>query len=237
MCVIFFAHRIHPDHPLILIANRDEFYDRPTAPASRWTDKPSILAGRDLVHGGTWLGVTDEGRFAAVTNYRQPSAPKGNLSRGALVSGFLDSTEGPEEYLRELSRRSDGFSGFNLLVGDRNEAGYFSNREGVVRILEPGIYGLSNHLLDTPWPKVRRGKARFASAISGAEIITDNLFSILGDKSLAPDEELPDTGVGYEREKLLSAIFIETPIYGTRSSTVVIADRDFNLSLDERTFV
>lgn len=237
MCVIFFAHRVHPVHPLILIANRDEFYDRPTAAASRWEDRPEIFAGRDLVHGGTWLGITDSGRFAAVTNYRQPSAPGGKRSRGALVSGFLGSSRSPADFLDKIRECSEYFSGFNLIAGDRDTVAYFSNREGVVRTLEPGIYGLSNHLLDTPWPKVRGGKERFAAAITPANINPDNLFEILGDKSLAPDDELPDTGVGYEREKLLSAIFIETPVYGTRSSSIVLADNDFGLSLEERTFV
>lgn len=237
MCVIFFAHRVHPVYPLILIANRDEFFDRPTAAASQWEDRPGIFAGRDLVHGGTWLGIADSGRFAAVTNYRQPSAPKGKHSRGALVTEFLASSGSPAGFLNELRARADDFSGFNLIAGDRYELAYFSNREGIVRTLKPGIYGLSNHLLDTPWPKVRRGKERFSSATEGPEIVSDNLFAILGDKTLAPDDELPDTGVGYEREKLLSAIFIETPVYGTRSSSIVLADKDFRLSLDERTFV
>ncbi len=241
MCVIFLAYGVDPERPLILLANRDEFYDRPTARAAFWEDHPDIFAGRDLVHGGTWLGITRGGKFAAVTNYRQPLAPRGDISRGELVREFLAGDVSPTEYLRDLQPRGDRFSGFNLLVGEMSptsaEVGYYSNRERVLRILEPGIYGLSNHLLDTPWPKVRLGKERLAASLGSVSAETDNFFQILGDKETAADEMLPDTGIGYEREKLLSAIFIETPVYGTRSSSVVIADSGFELSLNERTFV
>lgn len=238
MCVIFFAWRKSDERPLILIANRDEFYGRPTAPARRWDDSPTITAGRDLVRGGTWLGITDSGRFAAVTNYRDPSAPTGTRSRGDLVRGFLESSASPGEFLATVDPESHEFSGFNLLAGESGgDLWYYSNRERRPRALGSGIYGLSNHLLDTPWPKVRRGKSLFAALVADPATNPDNYFALLGDKTLAPDEELPDTGIGYEREKLLSSVFIETPIYGTRSSTLVMADSAGRLSLTERTFV
>jgi uncharacterized protein with NRDE domain len=241
MCVIYFAYDVRPDHPLVLIANRDEFYDRPTIAAAYWDDHPEILAGRDLVGGGTWLGITRSGRIAAVTNYREPGAAKGPVSRGDLVAGFLKSEKGPDVYLADIERRKFDFSGFNLLVGEftpqRSEIFYFSNRGDGIRKLMPGVYGLSNHLLDTAWPKVRDGKARFRDLTSSASLEFDPLFDLLADESLAADAELPDTGIGYEREKALSAIFIKTPVYGTRSSTVVTFDDAFEGRLEERVFV
>jgi len=240
MCVIFFAYRQHPEYPLVLLANRDEFYERPTAAAKIWEDAPEIFAGRDLVHGGTWLGITTAGRFAAVTNYRDPTAPTGKFSRGDLVGDFLKTRVPVEEYLREIQRRAADFSGFNLLVGEfrpaRQTLGYYSNRVAEIKILAPGLYGLSNHLLDTPWRKVEKGKAGLAELLRKKKAEKQAFFEMLADKSLAEDADLPETGIGYEREKLLSAIFIETPIYGTRSSSVVLVNRDYEISLDERIF-
>lgn len=240
MCVIFFAFKQHTEYPLILLANRDEFYERPTAKADFWQDAPNIFAGRDLVHGGTWLGITKQGRFAAVTNYRDPNALKGKFSRGDLVSDFLKTNKTVEEYLTKIQTDASQFSGFNLLVGEFNAQiqmlGYYSNREDTVKILAPGIYGLSNHLLDTPWRKVSKGKAELTGFLQNDAIEKDRFFELLSDKTLADDAELPETGIGYEREKLLSSIFIETPVYGTRSSSVVLIDKDYEISLDERNF-
>lgn len=240
MCVIFFAYRQHSEYSLVLLANRDEFYERPTAPADFWQDTPDIFAGRDLVHGGTWLGITKSGRFAAVTNFRDPFAPKGKFSRGDLVSDFLKTDESVEDYLKKIRTNAAAFSGFNLLVGEFNSQiqtlGYYSNSEDKVKILAPGIYGLSNHLLDTPWRKVKKGKAELTHFLQNGELGKDRFFELLGDKTLADDADLPDTGIGFEREKLLSAIFIETPIYGTRSSSVVLVNKDNEISLDERNF-
>jgi uncharacterized protein with NRDE domain len=241
MCVIYFAYNFHPDHPLVLIANRDEFYDRPTVAAVYWDDHPEIFGGRDLVGGGTWLGITRGGRIAAVTNYREPGAAKGSISRGDLVAGFLKSDTSPNDYLAQIGERKSDYSGFNLLVGEfspqRNELFYFSNRGDGIKKIIPGVYGLSNHLLDTPWPKVRDGKSRFRDLINSSPLKTEPLFDLLTDESLAADAELPNTGIDYEREKALSAIFIKTPIYGTRSSTVVTFDNAFEGTLDERVFV
>jgi uncharacterized protein with NRDE domain len=241
MCVIFFAYRVHPKYPLVLLANRDEFYDRPTAAARIWEDAPQILAGRDLVCGGTWLGVTETGRFSAVTNYRDPPPPHGSRSRGELVRDFLLSEKSPREFLDAVKRKALEYSGFNLLVGeiapDSDEIAHYSNRAAEIRILEPGrIYGLSNHLLDTPWRKVEKGKRVLSEIIAGEKLSEDTLFDLLSDSDLADDRDLPDTGIGYEREKALSSIFIKTPDYGTRSSSVLLIDADKNITFKEKTF-
>lgn len=240
MCVIFFAYKIHPKFPLILLANRDEFYDRPTEKAKNWEDFPNIFAGRDLVGGGTWLGINNSGKFAAVTNYRQPNAPKGIQSRGHLTADFLKTDESAENYLQRIEAQKDDFSGFNLIVGEisarKNELFYYSNRGGKIQKLPSGIYGLSNHLLDTPWRKVEKGK-EFLRENLFENFSKDVSFQLLNDKTLADDEDLPDTGIGFEREKLLSAIFIETPIYGTRCSTVLTVNNDFKFDFEEKVFV
>jgi len=241
MCVIFFSFKQHPKFPLILLANRDEFYDRPTAEAGFWEDFPQILAGRDLVGKGTWLGVTKTGRFSAVTNFRDPNQEKGSKSRGELVADFLKNEISSEEYLENVKENSADYTGFNLLVGEINrekqEIFYFSNRENEVRKLQEGLYGLSNNFLDVPWRKVEQGKAELADLIYDEELEKDELFGILADGELAEDYELPDTGIGYEKEKPLSAIFIETPIYGTRCSTVLTFNDELEVDFEERVFV
>lgn len=241
MCVIFFALNTHPALPLVLIANRDEYYARPTRPAGYWDDLPNVYAGRDLQGGGTWLGVTDSGRFAAVTNYRDPSAPHGICSRGELAANFLNCDRNPRQYLEEIRGRSTDYSGFNLIVGEtlngRADVHYYSNRGGDPRRLFPGIYGLSNHLLDTPWPKVVKGKAQLGELMRSGKPSNEDLFDILSDGSLAADEDLPSTGIPYEAEKALSAIFIRTPGYGTRCSTVLQVDHNAKWRFEERVFL
>ena len=185
--------------------------------------------------------MTKGGRFAAVTNYRDPNAPKGIASRGDIVAEFLRSEKVAEEYLETAQRRVHEFSGYNLLVGEindrRNELYYFSNRMGSIERLPSGLYGLSNKFLDTPWPKVEKGKAALAQQLQDDPVSRDSLFNILRDESLADDESLPDTGIGYHREKLLSAIFIKTPDYGTRCSTLLTVDKNLKLDMEERVFV
>ncbi len=239
MCIILFAKNQHPRYKFVLAANRDEFYERPTAIADFWQDAPEILAGRDLVHGGTWLGITKNGRFAAVTNYRDPNAPKGSRSRGKLVSDFLQSDEKVEDYLQNIAGIADEFTGFNLIAGSFSEdveIGYFSNRSDGVKILDDGIYGLSNHLLDTAWQKVTSGKELLREILSAEEIETEKLFEILAVQKIADDKDLPNTGIGIERERVLSPIFIETPIYGTRCSTVLLFENSGKVVFAERTF-
>lgn len=240
MCVVFLAIEQQPETPLILLANRDEFYDRPSAAAVPWENHPHIIAGRDLVAGGTWLGLSNTGRFAAVTNFRDPASPKGTLSRGLLVADFLTGSGDPLLYLETIAAAASQYSGFNLIVGvvseGRVDAHWYSNRGGDITRLGPGIYGLSNHLLDTPWPKVTKGKTGLAEILrEGAD--KESMFELLADRTLADDADLPDTGIGYEKEKLLSSIFIETPNYGTRCSTIVIADSQGRFNFDERVFV
>lgn len=228
----------HPEYSLIVAANRDEFYDRPTAPAEFWADAPTVLGGRDLKAGGTWLGIDRQGRLAAVTNYRQGErespAPR---SRGRLVSDFLIGDTGALEYVEKVRREGGLYNGFNLIAGDPWGLFYFSNREGRVRSLGPGVYGLSNHLLDTPWPKVATAKSAFGTLLNGgASELTADLFALLSDRNRPAEALLPSTGVGPEWERLLSSAFIASDDYGTRSSTVVLVGRDGSIAFIERGF-
>ncbi len=236
MCLIALAHRVHAGFPLVVAANRDEFYARPTAQAAFWDDQPQVLAGRDLECMGTWLGVTRGGRFAAVTNYRDPAERgSGTESRGTLVKDFLAGNAGSGQFMAEVARRGSDFRGFNLLACDGEALFCYSNRYGAPRRLEPGIYGLSNHLLDTPWPKVRVARDRLRAALSPAPSL-EPLFSLLADTDIPPDAELPETGVGAERERMLSAARIVSPTYGTRCSTVLMQDAGGRMQFAERSF-
>jgi uncharacterized protein with NRDE domain len=238
MCVIYIAFGQHPDHPLILLANRDENYARPSLAAAFWDDFPEIYAGRDLVGGGTWLGVSQSGRIAAVTNYRDPSAPTGIISRGQLVADYLRSNENPHEYLEKVTQPGANYSGFNLIVGEissrSNQLFYCSNRGEDIIELSEGIYGLSNHLLDTPWPKVEKGKKRLGNLMDTGNANDERLFEILADETTAEDDALPSTGIPIEAEKAISAVFIRTPYYGTRGSTLVKFDKRFTWTFEER---
>lgn len=225
MCLIVFAWQILPTSPLIAVANRDEFYARPTAPAAWWDDHPDVYAGRDLQERGTWMGVTRSGKFAAVTNVRNgiPRCPDA-LSRGLLVSNYLACAASPADYIAEIAGKSDRFNAFNLLVGNERELIWFTNaktddeRNG--KPLTPGIYGLCNGSLDAPWPKVVRTKAQFASLLcQGAP--EDAYFEMLTDTTKASDCRLPKTGVPIEWERAMSSVYIDTPEYGTRTSTFV----------------
>ena len=233
MCLIVFAWR--PGHalPLVVAANRDEFRARPTAAAARWPDAPQVVAGRDLEAGGTWLGATDAGRFAAVTNVREPGRPPGARSRGHLTRDFLTGTAPPGDFAAGLP--GEAYSGFNLLLSDGRTLWYRSNRDGAARPLPAGIHGVSNHLLDTPWPKVRAGKARLFRAL---EALPDDtpLLELLRDDRPAPDAELPRTGVSLAWERMLSSAFIRAPGYGTRCSTVIRRDRHGQTHVQETTW-
>ncbi len=234
MCLIVFAWRTHPRHRLILAANRDEYFGRPTAPAAFWDDHPGVLAGRDLEAGGTWLGITPQGRFAALTNYRNPADQKtGAPSRGALVSDFLTGEATPGKYLEEIEKRARDYNGFSLLVGDAASLYFFSNRGGHAARVEPGVHGLSNHLLDTPWPKVEKGKAAF-SALLAKPFDAEAALHLLDDTQRASDELLPSTGVSLELEERLSAIRIPAVGgYGTRCSTVLSFAEDGKVEFHE----
>lgn len=236
MCLLFLAVDIHPEFYIVAAANRDEFYARPTRRMHVWEDHDQIIAGRDLERGGTWFGVTRLGRWAAITNFREADASQNGTSRGALVSDYLASEATPESYVHSLAASAHRYSGFNLVVGTVSHAVYFSNRDQRIRSLTKGVYGLSNHLLDTPWPKVRNGKQNLLNLLDREHLDSDSLFSILNDRSPAADEELPDPGMDIEWERLLSSAFISGDAYGTRSSTTLLVNRNNRLKLEERTY-
>jgi uncharacterized protein with NRDE domain len=242
MCLIVFAWRVIPGLPLVACANRDEFYDRPATLAGPWPDYPHIVAGRDLQGGGSWMGVTTNGphgpKFAALTNIRAPHDFRSDApTRGALVAHFLKGDDDAPAYLARIAPGADAYNGFNLILGDRDGIYWFSNRAGDDprngKPLEPGIYGVSNGLLDAPWPKVVRTKATFASLLrQGAP--EDAYFEMLADTTRAPDMRLPQTGVPIDLERQLSAVCIELPGYGTRTSTVVKLYESGEPELQER---
>lgn len=225
MCLILLAHRVHPAFPLIVAANRDEFHGRPAAAASFWPEQPQVLAGRDLQAGGTWLGVSRNGRFAAVTNFsEEPLEPLPPRSRGALVSDFLAGTMAPERYLTAIARHAEAYKGFNLLVSDGDALWYYSNRLPRPQRLEPGTYGLSNHLLDTAWPRVKRGKSALA-VFEEAEQHPDveELLALLADETAPTAAEIATSGLDPDHAARITPCFIRGPVYGTRASTVVLA--------------
>lgn len=225
MCLIVFAWQLVPGAPLVAAGNRDEYYARPAAPAGWWDDHADVYAGRDLQAGGTWLGITRRGRFAALTNIRNPGDRREDApSRGALVADYLAGALSPTQYVQELRASAERYNGFNLLVGDREQLVWYSNRgdadERNGKPLAPGLYGLSNALLDTPWPKVVRCKAEFASLLcQGAP--DDAFFDMLSDTTVPTDCRLPKTGVSLDMERLLAPVLIRSPEYGTRVSTLV----------------
>ena len=237
MCLIAFAWRHHPRYPLVVAANRDEFHQRPTAPAAFWAESPRILAGRDLLGRGTWLGITSEGRFAALTNLRGVGEARRDApSRGSLVSSYLSGGARPSDYLAQVARRTQRYNGFCLIAGDGVEMGYYCARDDAPVPLAPGIYGLSNARLDAPWPKVEGLKSGLASALSRPRWRSDDLLALLGDRSPAPDEALPDTGVGLEAERIHSSAFIAGEHYGTRSSTVLTVDAGGRVDFTEQSY-
>ncbi len=238
MCLILLAYCCHPSYPLVVAANRDEFYDRPTAPLAFWDDAPQVLAGRDLKEGGTWLGITRAGRLAALTNYRDPNRLMPNApSRGRLTGDYLRGDSAARAYLEQLSHQASAYNGFNLLLGDAAGLFYYANYGEAPRALKPGLYGLSNRFLDSPWPKVRRGRAALQRLLADAsDPSPDDLLELLADGTPAPDDELPDTGIPLEWERWLSPLFISAPGYGTRASTVLLVDHLGRVRMVEATW-
>jgi uncharacterized protein with NRDE domain len=226
MCLLILAHRTAPDYPLLVAANRDEFHARPAAASDFWPDHPQLLAGRDLQQGGTWMGITRSGRFAAITNFRDPSrtvpAP---CSRGELPLQYLLGDQGPEAFLQAAAARADDYAGFNLLLADRDSLWYFTNSlpaaERAPRQLPPGIYGLSNARLDTPWPKVSLGKRKMALLLQHGPPSHAALANVVSGRHLAAPEALRRQGMESGMDRLLSAQFIITGSYGTRASTTL----------------
>jgi uncharacterized protein with NRDE domain len=234
MCLIVFAWRPFHAQPLIVAANSDEFYARPTLPLAQWAHAPHVYAGRDLEAGGTWLGVSVDGRFAALTNIRDPNQPLGRRSRGDLVAQFLTGETTIEDYLFEVAGRADEYGGFNLLVGDGRSLHYLSSANPEPQRLGEGVYGLSNAGLDTPWPKLVKAKAALSAQLDDPQ--PSALLALLSDAQTAPVSELPDTGVSLATETLLSSIFIASPTYGTRASTALIVNADGSRRFVEHSF-
>jgi len=221
MCLILFAYRVVPGAPLIVAANRDEYFARPAAPAALWADHPEILAGRDLSAGGTWLGVSTTGRFAALTNFRNPADHRRDApSRGELVKAFLTGRMSAESYVHGLAREAEAYNGFCLLVGDGDHLFFYSNRAEVPLKVQPGVHGLANDLLDTPWAKVVKGRAGL-ERLTGSPFSIDDHLALLDDMVPADERDLPQVGVDIERERRLSSLRILSALYGTRCSTVV----------------
>ncbi len=238
MCLVLFSIKAHPDYPLVIAANRDEFYARPTEPAGFWEENRQILAGRDLLGGGTWMGVSRKGKVALLTNYRDPSEFKENApSRGALVRNFLENDTPAEEYVARVVDEGEQYNGFNLICGSlQGDLWYYGNYGGKARRIGTGIFGLSNALLNTSWPKVQRGRDKLEDVLKKSRIRERDLFELLYDDLKAPEDKLPDTGIGREMEQLLSPIFIKSPEYGSRCSTVLLVDRQGNVTFSERTY-
>jgi uncharacterized protein with NRDE domain len=234
MCLIVFAWRPGHAQPLIVAANRDEFYARPSLPLAQWPDAPHVYAGRDQEAGGTWLGVNADGRFAALTNIRDPHQPPARKSRGELVARFLNGSLPIDEYLAEVNGRSIEYAGFNLLVGTRDELWHYNANDTEPTLLKAGVYGLSNAGLNTPWPKLLKARAALVATLEDPQ--PDALLSLLSDPQTAPFAELPDTGVGLATESLLSSVFIASPSYGTRASTALIVNADGTRRMVERSF-
>jgi uncharacterized protein with NRDE domain len=237
MCLIFLSLQAHPTYKLIVAANRDEFYNRKTQAAHFWEDHPRVLAGRDLEANGTWMGITPSGKISMLTNYRDtqninPQAP----SRGKLVSDFLIEDVSPTHYLHQIALHGKDYNGFNLIVGNPDELWYYSNYQEGVQQIANGLHGLSNHLLDSPWPKVLRGNEKFKTVLERPIISPEALFDVLYDEQIAPDDALPKTGLPLERERALSSMFIKTENYGSRCSTVVLVDRHDHVTFSERIY-
>ena len=237
MCLIVFANNLHPKYKLIFAANRDEFYNRPSEQAEFWKEYPDILAGKDLQAGGTWMGITKQGKFAAITNFRDLKNHTNDApSRGNLTLDFLINDDSPVEYYNKLKPALNDFNGFNLLLGNVDELFYFSNKTEGLQKLQTGIHGISNAILNTPWPKVERSKRHLESLIQQEDINVWEVIAILKDTSIAKDEELPDTGVGLDLERMLSPVFIKSEKYGTRCSSVVMVDKENNVKFVEKFF-
>lgn len=236
MCIIAFQYQDHPKYKLIVAANRDEFYQRPTAPAHFWQEEPHILAGRDLQQGGTWLGVNKTGRFVAITNYRDPKlAEYGEYSRGNIATDFLKSTRTSQEFIEELTNNKDKYGPFNIIAFDGQSFLHYNNYLNETTVVEAGVHCLCNATLDTPWPKVTTLTQNFTNLMKYQNFELERLFQLLLDRTIAQDEQLPSTGVSLSLERELSSIFVKRDDYGTRCSTVVLID-DKEIQFVERTF-
>lgn len=238
MCLVIFHLQKHPNYKLIVAANRDEFYDRPTASAHFWEDKPNILAGRDLEQKGTWLGINKQGQFATLTNFRDPTLESTDkMSRGEIVTNYLMENIAPKKFLAQLHENRKRYNGFNVLLGNSEKLFYYNNIEQKIKQVSHGTHALSNHMLNTAWPKVEKGKADVRNYVmSHKNIEVEKLFNILSNNEVSDDELLPSTGIDLSLERQLSPLFIKTPNYGTRCSTVLLVDHYNNTTFVERTY-
>ncbi len=238
MCILFIAVKQHPQYPLIIAANRDEFYRRPTKPSGFWAGLDGVLAGKDEQAGGTWMGVSHSGKVAALTNIRAPQTLMENArSRGELVLDYLVENVADTAYLAHLRKSAEAYNGYNLLYGNWHDLKVYNNHTDTLEPLQSGFYGLSNADLNSPWPKINAGvQALEQHCQSQDELDCETLFQLLRDESKAEDHLLPSTGVPYQWEKQLSSIFINTPEYGTRSSTLLLVDRDAHVTWHERSY-
>lgn len=239
MCLILFGFRAHRHFPLVVAANRDEHYSRPAAPAGFWADHPDVYGGRDLEKGGTWMGINTNGRFAAITNYREgqagPAAPR---SRGELVSGFLTGEETAPDFFSKAAQSANDYNPFSMIAGDLDALSFYSNRSKGITPVAPGMHGLSNHLLDTQWPKVVAGIIAVAATrdLDDPDAVSATLFGLLAERKSAQDLELPDTGISRQRERELSPPFISGEHYGTRTSTVLLVHASGDVFVHEKRF-
>jgi uncharacterized protein with NRDE domain len=237
MCLILFSYKNHSDYDLILASNRDEFRDRPTAKLEFWEDFPDVLAGRDLINGGTWMGITRTGRFAALTNFRSlPMIKQDSPSRGNLVKDFLCGNMSASDYIQKLKPIAASYSGFNLIFGNMDALFYFSNCSQEIQTISSGLFGLSNNFLNVPWPKVERGKHLFSECMEkDSEPDIKQIFTLLSDQSYPERHQLPRTGISMEWEQMLSPIFIDNSFYGTRSQSILSIKKNGYISFYERT--
>lgn len=238
MCILFIAINQHPRYPLIIAANRDEFHQRSTKPAHFWENHKNLLAGKDLVGHGTWMGINKAGNIAALTNIRAPGKERDNaITRGELVANFLKTTISQSDYLQTLKKSHLDYNGYNLLFGNLKQLQVYNSFEDAAYELEDGVYGLSNASLNSPWPKLDIGRSGLADYCKNADILShEHLFELLGNNLPAHDDDLPDTGISKEWEKKLSSIFITSSEYGTRSSTILLLDNNFHVYWEERSF-
>ncbi|WP_340104993.1 NRDE family protein [Rhodohalobacter sp. 8-1] len=237
MCLIVFSYNHHKKYPVILAGNRDEFYGRDARQAHFWDTSPPLLAGKDLRAGGTWLGVNQNGEFGAITNFRDLDNPiNGERSRGEIIPEFLTQPGPPKKKLSRIQKNSSAYSGFNLLAGNANQIFYLNNVNRQFQSVKPGIHGISNAFLDTPWPKVEKAKSLFKKVVQSEKINPEEIFQLLQDSESFPLEKLPNTGLSPEMEKAVSPIFIETDDYGTRCSSLLTIDNDGQVQFTERTF-
>lgn len=240
MCIVNFHFHKHPIYKLIVVANRDEYYERPTKSACFWEDELNILAGRDLLQKGTWLGISREGKFAAITNYRDPSLPEtGRYSRGEIIRNYLTRDIDSEIFIKHLIKNRANYGGYNIIFGNQNQLFHYNNILNESNVIDTGTHSVSNHSLNTPWPKVVKGKSKLQDYVQSHQekVHIDDLFQIVADRSIAKDAELPHTGVGLRMERLLSPLFVKMENYGTRSSTILLIDKKDQVTYVERTFL